>query len=228
MTEVKFDRASLRALADEGNETALDRLADLADARGDVDELNELLDEGSMHAGSLLTRRAVATRDLAELQRISDAGCDEAGVELERLLAGNSGADTRITRINPGKLHVPPGYHHVTVVEAGRTAYLAGQCPVDVDGALVGAGDLDAQIDQVVANAMTALAAVGAEPGDVVRSVVYVVSDDTTVLAAAWRRLTGSVIAPAFTTASTLLGVAQLGFAGQLVEVDLTAALSAA
>jgi hypothetical protein len=51
-----------------------------------------------------------------------------------------------------------------------------------------------------------------------------VVSPDTEVLASAWRRLTGSVISDAFTTASTLLGVAGLGFFGQLVEVDLTAA----
>jgi hypothetical protein len=34
-----------------------------------------------------------------------------------------------------------------------------------------------------------------------------------------------SALAPAFTTASTLLGVTQLGFTGQLVEIDLTAAL---
>jgi enamine deaminase RidA (YjgF/YER057c/UK114 family) len=130
----------------------------------------------------------------------------------------------RITRINPDQLHTPPGYHHITVVESGRTAFLAGQCPLDVSGTLVGAGDV--QIDQVVSNSAIALAAVGAHPGQVVRSVVYVVSDDTAVLAAAWRRLTRSVIAPAFTTASTLLGVAQLGFPGQLIEIDLTAALS--
>jgi enamine deaminase RidA (YjgF/YER057c/UK114 family) len=130
-----------------------------------------------------------------------------------------------ITRINPGDLHEPPGYHHVTVVDAGRTAYLAGQCPLDRAGTLVGPGDLDAQIDMVAANALSALAAVGAGPDHVVRSVIYVVSDETAVLAAAWRRLTGSVIGPAFTTASTLLGVARLGFVGQLVEVDLTAAL---
>jgi enamine deaminase RidA (YjgF/YER057c/UK114 family) len=132
----------------------------------------------------------------------------------------------KITRINPDQLHETPGYHHVTVVEAGRTAFLAGQCPLDRSGSLVGAGSLDVQIDQVAANALTALAAVGAQPQHVVRSVIYVCSDDTDVLAAAWRRLTGSVIGPAFTTASTLLGVAQLGFAGQLVEVDLTASLS--
>jgi enamine deaminase RidA (YjgF/YER057c/UK114 family) len=132
----------------------------------------------------------------------------------------------KITRINPAQLHETPGYHHVTVVEAGRTAFLAGQCPLDRSGSLVGAGSLDVQIDQVAANALTALAAVGAEPQHVVRSVIYVCSDDRDVLAAAWRRLTGSVIGSAFTSASTLLGVAQLGFAGQLVEVDLTASLS--
>ncbi|MHB1434077.1 MAG: hypothetical protein ACYCVZ_18425 [Streptosporangiaceae bacterium] len=43
MVNRNFDRATLRELADEGNETALDRLADLADARGDIDELSELL-----------------------------------------------------------------------------------------------------------------------------------------------------------------------------------------
>ncbi|MGW2178652.1 RidA family protein [Streptomyces sp. NPDC001732] len=136
---------------------------------------------------------------------------------------------TSISRINPDGLHPTPGYHHITVVEAGRTAHLAGQCPLDRSGTLVGPGDLDAQIDQVAANALVALAAVGAEPPRVVRSVIYVVSDDTAVLGAAWRRLTGSVLGPAFTTAfttaSTLLGVARLGFPGQLVEVDLTAAL---
>ena len=132
-----------------------------------------------------------------------------------------------ITRINPDQLHVPPGYHHVTVVEAGRTAFLAGQCPIEASGALVGEGDINAQIDQVAENAVIVLAAVGARPSHVVRTVVYVVSDDRSVLAAVWERLTQSSIGAAFTTASTLLGVAQLGFPGQLVEVDITAALPA-
>lgn len=130
-----------------------------------------------------------------------------------------------ITRLNPPLLHTPPGYHHVTVVEAGRTAYLAGQCPMDVSGELVGPGDPDAQTDQVVANALVALAAIGARPEQVVRSVVYVVSDEVGALGGVWDRLLASPLGPAFTTASTLLGVARLGFAGQLVEVDLTAAL---
>lgn len=129
----------------------------------------------------------------------------------------------RITRINPANLHPTPGYHHVTVVSPGRLVFLAGLCPLDPSGAVVGPGDLDAQIDQVAANAMTALSAAGARPEDVVRSVIYVCHDETP-LGAAWQRLTGSIIGPAFGTASTLLGVTRLGFAGQLVEVDLTAA----
>lgn len=131
----------------------------------------------------------------------------------------------QITRINPGQLHTTPGYHHVTVVEPGRTAYLAGQCPLDRNGTLIGDDDLGAQIDQVVANALTALEAVGAGPAHVVRSVIYVVSVATGDLGMAWARLMASALTPAFTTASTLLGVTQLGFAGQLVEIDLTAAL---
>jgi len=135
------------------------------------------------------------------------------------------GMSTRITRLNPGQLHPTPGYHHVTIVEAGRSAYFAGQCPLDATGALVGERDLDAQIDQIVANACTALEAAGCRPEDVVRSVIYVVSDETPVLGRAWARLNHSPLAPAFSTASTLLGVARLGFTGQLVELDLTAAV---
>jgi enamine deaminase RidA (YjgF/YER057c/UK114 family) len=129
-------------------------------------------------------------------------------------------------KLNPAGVHQTPGYHHVTIVEAGRLAFLAGQCPLDTDGTLVGPGDHLAQADQVAANALTVLEAAGAKPADVVRSVIYVVGDDNLVLAAVWRRLNESALGPAFSTASTLLGVASLGFTGQLVELDLTAALA--
>ncbi|MFF5171763.1 RidA family protein [Micromonospora sp. NPDC000089] len=130
-----------------------------------------------------------------------------------------------ITRSNPEGVHATPGYHHVTVVPSGRTAYLAGQCPLDVDGVLVGPNDVDAQVDQIARNALIALRSVGAGPEHVVRTVIYVVSADQTVLGQVWQRLLASPLAAAFTSASTLLGVAQLGFTGQLVELDVTAAL---
>lgn len=130
-----------------------------------------------------------------------------------------------ITRVNPPALHQTPGYHHITVVEAGRTAYLAGQCPLDAEGRIVGRDDYAAQARQVAANALTALQAVDAGPRHVVRSVIYVVSDKREVLSVVWDALNASPLGGAFDTASTLLGVTQLGFTGQLVELDLTAAL---
>ncbi|THV27601.1 RidA family protein [Glycomyces paridis] len=124
------------------------------------------------------------------------------------------------------QLHPTGGYRHVTITEPGRTAHLAGQCPVDQDQQVVGIGDLEAQIEQVAANCMAALAVAGAEPKDVVRSVVYVVSADSRTIGNAWHRLHDHPkLGPAFNSASTVLGVTALGYKGQLVEVDLTAEL---
>ncbi|AGL17573.1 integrase catalytic protein [Actinoplanes sp. N902-109] len=77
----------------------------------------------------------------------------------------------------------------------------------------------------LAAHCLAVLQAAGATPADVVRSVVYVVSPDSAVLSAVWRHLQASPLAEAFSSASTLLGVAALGYDGQLVEVDLTAAV---
>jgi enamine deaminase RidA (YjgF/YER057c/UK114 family) len=130
-----------------------------------------------------------------------------------------------LQKFNPPSVHEPSGYSHVTITSAGRLAHLAGQCPLDLAGKVVGGGDYDAQTDQVVANCLAVLAAAGAAPSDVARSIVYVVSPDSGVLSAVWDRLMASALAPAFTTASTLLGVSALGYTGQLIEIDLTAAL---
>ena len=142
--------------------------------------------------------------------------------------AGAACSDTGgvLEKFNPPGVHETAGYSHVTITSEGRLAHLAGQCPLDLDGSVVGApGDYDAQTDQVIANCLTVLEAAGAGPGDVVRSIIYVVSSDSAVLAGVWDRLNASPLGPAFSTASTLLGVAALGYRGQLIEVDLTAAL---
>lgn len=131
-----------------------------------------------------------------------------------------------IDKFNPPTVHEPDGYSHVTISSVGRLAHFAGQCPLDLSGKVVGQpGDYAAQTEQVITNCLAVLKAAGVTPADVVRSVVYVVSPDSGVLSAVWRQLNGSSLAPAFSSASTLLGVASLGFRGQLVEVDLTAAL---
>jgi enamine deaminase RidA (YjgF/YER057c/UK114 family) len=131
-----------------------------------------------------------------------------------------------LEKLNPPGVHATAGYSHVTISPAGRLAHLAGQCPLDPEGNLVGAdGDYDAQTDQVIANCLTVLAAIGVAPADVVRSVIYVVSPNSATLSSVWWRLDASPLAPAFSTASTLLGVTALGYERQLIEVDLTAAI---
>ncbi|MFC6158127.1 RidA family protein [Kribbella jiaozuonensis] len=129
-----------------------------------------------------------------------------------------------IERTNPSGLHTTPGYHHVTTVKTDTLVYLAGQCPLQPSGDLA-PGGLEGQTAQVISNILTALGSAGATPEDVVRTVIYVVSPDREDLSAVWTQLNASPLGPAFTTASTLLGVAQLGFPGQLVEIDVTAAL---
>jgi enamine deaminase RidA (YjgF/YER057c/UK114 family) len=42
-----------------------------------------------------------------------------------------------INRLHSPDLHPTSGYHHATVVSAGRLAFLAGQMPMDATGAQV-------------------------------------------------------------------------------------------
>jgi enamine deaminase RidA (YjgF/YER057c/UK114 family) len=98
-----------------------------------------------------------------------------------------------IDKLNPTTVHEPAGYNHVTISNVGRLAHLAGQCPLDRSGEVVGKpGDYAAQTKQVITNCLAVLEAAGATPADVVRSVIYVASPDSDVLSAVWRQLTTS------------------------------------
>jgi enamine deaminase RidA (YjgF/YER057c/UK114 family) len=121
-------------------------------------------------------------------------------------------------------LFPPPGYVHAVVVPSGtRLALLAGGVPLDEQGMLAGPGDVVAQTVQVLANVEAALAAAGGTLEQVVASTVYVVSTHPADLAAAWEVVDASGLHDRH--ASTLLGVAALGYTGQLVEITVTAAL---
>ena len=115
-------------------------------------------------------------------------------------------------------------YAYAAVVAAGsRLVFAAGACPLDEDGATVGIGDVRAQAAQAIANLRVSLGDAGASLDDVIRTTVYVASSQRPDLVAAWE-----VVRDAFSPhdpPSTLLGVAALGYADQLVEVDAVAAL---
>ncbi|MCX5420040.1 RidA family protein [Streptomyces sp. NBC_00078] len=128
-----------------------------------------------------------------------------------------------IRRVTSPVLFPPPTYSHASVVEAGaKLAFLAGSVPLDAEGKLVGEGDPVRQAEQVLVNLKEQLRAAGTDLAHVVATDVYVVSGDTAVLSAVWDvvEASGLSIGP---HSSTLIGVACLGYRGQLVEITATA-----
>ncbi|MFF4761911.1 RidA family protein [Streptomyces sp. NPDC001292] len=122
----------------------------------------------------------------------------------------------------PG-LFPPPMYAHVSVVEAGTgLAFLAGTVPLDADGRVVGPGDAVRQAEQVIANLEQQLRSVGSDLAHVLSTDVYVVSSDPAVLSAVWEVVEASGLSTG-PHSSTLIGVACLGYPGQLVEITATA-----
>ncbi|MGH2614557.1 MAG: RidA family protein [Thermomicrobiales bacterium] len=128
----------------------------------------------------------------------------------------------QVSRLTVPALAPPPGYAHVAIAPAGRLVMTAGAVPLDANGALVGTGDVRAQSRQTLENLMHQLEAAGADGEDVLKTTVYVASADGADLVAVWEEVQRSPIAAA---ASTLLGVALLGYPGQLVEIEAIAAV---
>ena len=130
-----------------------------------------------------------------------------------------------IERSNVPGLAQPPGYMHLAMVSEARLVFIAGQVPLNERGELVGRGDAIAQVRQCLRNLAVCLAAAGATPGDVVRTTVYVAAEEQAVLEGVWQALLDSEPSAVVGTPATLLGVGHLGYAGQLVEIECTAAL---
>ncbi|MGY0066667.1 RidA family protein [Streptomyces sp. QTS137] len=128
-----------------------------------------------------------------------------------------------IRRVTVPTLFPPPAYSHACVVEAGaRPAFLAGSVPLDAGGKLVGEGDPVRQARRVIADLEEQLRAVGSDFAHVVATDVYVVSGEPAVLSAVWDVVEASGLSTG-PHASTLIGVACLGYSGQLVEITATA-----
>ncbi|MEW2286488.1 RidA family protein [Streptomyces sp. NPDC047841] len=128
-----------------------------------------------------------------------------------------------IRRVTAPALFPPPTYSHASVVEAGtKLAFLAGAVPLDERGEIVGPGDPVRQAEQVIANLREQLRAVGSDLEHVLSTDVYVVSGEPSLLSTVWEVVESSGLG-AGPHSSTLLGVACLGYTGQLVEITATA-----
>ena len=114
-----------------------------------------------------------------------------------------------------------PAQHAELSIRAARGSqlFLAGQVPQAADGSIVAPGEPHAQALQCLANLSKVLAVHGFDALDIRRLVVYVVGEQAD-LSTAWGAVAehfGGQVPPA-----TLLGVARLGYPGQVVEIDTT------
>ncbi len=120
--------------------------------------------------------------------------------------------------ISPDSMVAARGFSHAVVPAAGRTVYVAGQIGVDEAGTLAGT-DLVSQFEAALLNVVTALAAAGAEPHDVVAMTIYTTALDEyrkglTEIGAAWRRHMGRHY-----PAMAMIGVAELVDPDAVVEI---------
>ena len=124
--------------------------------------------------------------------------------------------------VSPPSLYAGAPYEYAAVApEGARLVYAAGACPLNADGEIVALGDYDEQARVALQNLEAALAEAGSGLDRVLKSTVYVSSADRAQLVRVW-----SVIEEGFAPArppSTLLGVAALGYDGQLVEIEAVA-----
>jgi enamine deaminase RidA (YjgF/YER057c/UK114 family) len=126
----------------------------------------------------------------------------------------------RSTRLFPGA-----PYAYAAIAPGTGLIFTAGACPLDDQGQVVAPGDIAAQMRRALDNLRMALEDCGATMRDVLKTTVYVASDRREDLVSAWH-----VVADVFgdhDAPSTLLGVAVLGYSGQLVEIEATAFLAA-
>jgi enamine deaminase RidA (YjgF/YER057c/UK114 family) len=125
--------------------------------------------------------------------------------------------------INPDSLPTPETYSQVVVATGSKLVFVSGQEPEDMHGRLVGRGDLAAQARQVFGNLGRALAAAGAEPRQVTKITVYVVShkrEYLPIIEEARATLFGN-----HKPADVLVGIATLSNTDYLIEVDAIAVI---
>jgi enamine deaminase RidA (YjgF/YER057c/UK114 family) len=128
-------------------------------------------------------------------------------------------------RINPDELGRPSGFSHAVSVTEGRLVFLAGQIGMDRDGKVV-SGGVVAQFEQALANLLTALAAAGGRPEDLVSLTLYIIDVEDyqahgKEIGAAWRKLAGTQY-----PAMAGVGVTRLWDPEALVEIQGIAAVS--
>jgi 2-iminobutanoate/2-iminopropanoate deaminase len=132
----------------------------------------------------------------------------------------------RATRSNPDTVAAPMGtYSQAVRVETGDAIWIhvSGQIAIDLEGTLVGPGDVRAQTRQVFENLRAILEANGATFADVVKIGTYLTTLDDL---AGMREVRGEYLT-AEPPASTAVQVVALVVPDASIEIDLVAVVPA-
>jgi enamine deaminase RidA (YjgF/YER057c/UK114 family) len=130
-----------------------------------------------------------------------------------------------LERINPAELGRPSGFSHAVAATASRMVFLAGQVGTGPARKVV-AGGMVAQFERALANLLTALAAAGGQPADLVSLTIYLTDVEDyqahgPQIGALWRQLAGTEY-----PAMACVGVTRLWDPEALVEIQGIAAVS--
>ena len=126
------------------------------------------------------------------------------------------------TTVNPWTWQEKFGFSQAVRVDAARSLlFLAGQGPLDAEGAVVDDDDFHAQVRTTFENVATVLAAAGATWSDVVKMTTYLTDIGRL---ADYARIRTELLAD-HRPASTVVEVSGFAFAGMQIEVDIVAAL---
>lgn len=123
------------------------------------------------------------------------------------------------TILAPPTVHKTVGYSHA--IRSGNTLYISGQVPQDVNGKLVGSGDIKVQGEQVYANLRAVVESCGGTMDNIVKLTTYATN-------LAFRPALAEIrnrCFPKDPPASTFVVISSLAEPGYLVEVEAMAVL---
>jgi enamine deaminase RidA (YjgF/YER057c/UK114 family) len=126
--------------------------------------------------------------------------------------------------LNPDGVNKPKTYSQVVKVNGGSMIFTSGIVADDVNGNIVGKGDLKAQVKQAFENLKIVLAAAGAEFKDVVKMTYYIVNYKPEQIPMI-REVRANYLPTENPPASTLVGVQSLFNADVLIEIEAVAAV---
>lgn len=133
-----------------------------------------------------------------------------------------------ITLTNPQGLPKVDFHRQVSIATGSRLVFMAGQVAWDAEGALVGEGDLAAQVEQCYLNVGAALAEMGGSFDDIAKLTTYVTDwtlDKMPSVQEGRARACAKLGVTTFVPPGTLIGVAALFVPEILVEVEAIAVL---